>query len=103
MLPALDARKSKEKRLPIVISYANKERLITVPTLESSSGSRQAQAAWNVIVDWNVEDRVKIFCCDTTASNTRRDTQKIYNLTTRCHAPSLMDDESNLFLKNIIT
>lgn len=70
LLPALDARKSKEERLPIVISYGNKEQLIAVPRLESSSGSGQAQAVWNAIVDWNLEDKVQILCCDTTASNT---------------------------------
>ncbi|KAG8239517.1 hypothetical protein J437_LFUL018936 [Ladona fulva] len=46
------------KRLPIVILYVNKEQLIAVPRLESSSGSRQAQAVWNAIVGWNLEDKV---------------------------------------------
>lgn len=31
LLPALDSRKSKEERLPIVISYDNNEQLIAVP------------------------------------------------------------------------
>ncbi|CAG9793804.1 unnamed protein product [Diatraea saccharalis] len=70
LLPALDARKSKEERLPIVISYDNNEQLIAVPKLVNSSGSEQAQAVWNAIIDWNLEDRVQILCCDTTASNT---------------------------------
>lgn len=72
LLPALDVRKSKEERLPIVISYDNKEQLIAVPKLENSSGSEQAQAVWNAIVDWNLEDKAQILCCDTTASNTGR-------------------------------
>lgn len=72
LLPALDSRKSKEERLPIVISYGNKEQLIAVPKLENSSGSEQAQAVWNAIIDWNLEDTVQILCCDTTASNTGR-------------------------------
>lgn len=72
LLPALDARKSKEERLPIVISYGNKEQLIAVPKLDNSSGSEQAQAVWNAIIDWNLEDKVQILCCDTTASNTGR-------------------------------
>ena len=58
LLPALDARKSKEEHLPIVISYANKEQLINVPRLESSSGSGQAQAVCNAIVDRNLKDKV---------------------------------------------
>lgn len=72
LLSALDSRKSKEERLPIVISYDNNEQLIAVPKLDSSSGSEQAQAVWNAIINWNLEDRVQILCCDTTASNTGR-------------------------------
>lgn len=72
LLPALDVRKCKEERLPIVITYDNKEQLIAVPKLDSSTGSEQAQAVWNAIVDWNLEDKVQILCCDTTASNTGR-------------------------------
>lgn len=60
------------QRLPIVISYGNKEQLISVPRLESSSGKEQTQAVWNAIVDWNLEDKVQILCCDSTASNTGR-------------------------------
>ena len=41
---ALDSRKSKEERLPIVISYDDNEQLIAVPKLDSSSGSEQSQA-----------------------------------------------------------
>ncbi|GBL81331.1 hypothetical protein AVEN_143641-1 [Araneus ventricosus] len=37
-LPALSARKSKEERLPIVISYGLKEQLIAVPRLDNSTG-----------------------------------------------------------------
>ncbi|KAG8231000.1 hypothetical protein J437_LFUL010016 [Ladona fulva] len=61
LLPALDARKSKEERPPIVILYVNKEQLIAVPRSESSSGSKEAQAVWNTIVDWKIEDKVQFF------------------------------------------
>ncbi|GBM43851.1 hypothetical protein AVEN_256725-1 [Araneus ventricosus] len=44
LLPALSARKSKEERLPIVISYGLKEQLIAVPRLDNSTGTEQAQA-----------------------------------------------------------
>ncbi|KAG8227806.1 hypothetical protein J437_LFUL006220 [Ladona fulva] len=47
------------------------KQLIAVRRLESFSGSREAQAVWNAIVDWNLEDKVQFFCCDTTASNTQ--------------------------------
>lgn len=72
LLPALDSRKSKEERLPMVISYNKKEQLIAVPRLESSSESEQAQAVWNALRDWDLEDKVQILCCDTTSSNTGR-------------------------------
>nr|CAH7719255.1 unnamed protein product [Callosobruchus chinensis] len=72
LLPALDARKSKEERLPILITHGNKEQLLVDPKLENSSGKEQAQAVWNAILSWNLEDKVQIFCCDTTSSNTGR-------------------------------
>lgn len=72
LLPALDSRKFKEERLPIVITYDDKEQLIAVPKLDNSTGVEQAQAVWNAIIDWNLEDKVQILCCDTTASNTGR-------------------------------
>ncbi|GBN04125.1 hypothetical protein AVEN_232542-1 [Araneus ventricosus] len=72
LLPALSARKSKEERLPIVISYGLKEQLIAVPRLDNSTGKEQEQAFWKAILDWNLENKVQILCCDTTASNTGR-------------------------------
>lgn len=72
LLPALDSRKSKEERLPIVITYDNKEQIIAVPKLDSSTGREQADAVWDAITNWNLEDKVQILCCDTTASNTGR-------------------------------
>lgn len=72
LLPALDSRKCKEERLPIVISYDDKEQLIAVPKLDNSTGSEQAQAILDAIMNWNLEDKVQILCCDTTASNTGR-------------------------------
>ncbi|GBM46493.1 hypothetical protein AVEN_78885-1 [Araneus ventricosus] len=38
LLPALSARKLKEERLPIVISYGLKKQLIAVPRLDNSTG-----------------------------------------------------------------
>ncbi|GBM62131.1 hypothetical protein AVEN_207620-1 [Araneus ventricosus] len=51
LLPALSARKSKEERLPIVISYGFKKQLITVPRLDNSTGKEQAQAVWKAVLD----------------------------------------------------
>ncbi|GBO42428.1 hypothetical protein AVEN_241147-1 [Araneus ventricosus] len=72
LFPALSARKSKEERLPIIISYGLKEQLIAVPRLDTSTGKEQTQAFWKAILDWNLEDKVQILCCDNTASNTGR-------------------------------
>ncbi|GBN90161.1 hypothetical protein AVEN_230319-1 [Araneus ventricosus] len=72
LLSALSARKSKEERLPTVISFGLKEQLIVVPRLDNSTGKEQVQAFWKAILDWNLEDKVQILCCDTTASNTGR-------------------------------
>ncbi|GBO44033.1 hypothetical protein AVEN_162617-1 [Araneus ventricosus] len=69
LLPALCAQKSKEECLPIAISYGLKEQLIAVPRLNNSTGKEQAQAVWKVILDWNLEEKVQILSCDTTASN----------------------------------
>ena len=49
LLPALNVRGTKEERLPIVISYENKEKLLAVPKLANSSGKEQAQAVFNTI------------------------------------------------------
>ncbi|GBN12167.1 hypothetical protein AVEN_269036-1 [Araneus ventricosus] len=51
LLPALNARKSKEERLPIVISYGLKRQLIALPRLDNSTGKEQAQAVWKAILD----------------------------------------------------
>ncbi|GBM82615.1 hypothetical protein AVEN_124289-1 [Araneus ventricosus] len=68
LLLALSARKSKEERLPIIISYGLKEQLIAVPRLDNSTGKEQAQAFWKAVLDWNLENNVHILCC--VASNT---------------------------------
>ncbi|GBM75769.1 hypothetical protein AVEN_7009-1 [Araneus ventricosus] len=51
LLPALSARKSKEERLPIVISYGLKKQLIAVPRLDNSTGKEQTHAVWKAILD----------------------------------------------------
>ncbi|XP_067621941.1 uncharacterized protein [Eurosta solidaginis] len=72
LLPSLNVKSSKEERLPIVISFEEKEQILAVPKLESSSGKNQANAVLNTLNDWNLNDKVQIMCCDTTASNTGR-------------------------------
>lgn len=72
LLPGLDVRSCKEERLPIIITYDGNEQLLAVPKLDSSSGKDQAKAVSNALHDWNLNEKVQIMCCDTTASNTGR-------------------------------
>lgn len=72
LLPGLDIRSLKEERLPILVSFDDREQLLAVPKIESSSGKDQAKAISNALFDWNLNDKVQIMCCDTTASNTGR-------------------------------
>ncbi|CAH1101153.1 unnamed protein product [Psylliodes chrysocephalus] len=72
LLPELDVRSFKEERLPILISFGEKEQLLAVPKLESLSGQDQAKAVLNAFYDWNVDEKVQIMCCDTTVFNTGR-------------------------------
>ncbi|GBM42866.1 hypothetical protein AVEN_83402-1 [Araneus ventricosus] len=55
LLPALSARKSKEERLPIVISYGLKKQLIAVPRLDNSTSKEQVTGFLEV--DLRLESR----------------------------------------------
>ena len=70
LLPGLDIRSPKQELLPVLISFEEKELLLAVPKLKSSSGKAQAKAVLDALHDWNLHDQVQIMCCDTTASNT---------------------------------
>lgn len=72
LLPGLNVTGTKEERLPILISFGEKDQLLAVPKLDSSTGKDQAEAVFNALSDWNLNDKVQIMCCDTTASNTGR-------------------------------
>lgn len=70
LLPALNQIKCTEERLPIIITFGNKEQILAVPKLKNSSGTEQAEAVSKALTDWDLRDKVQIMCCDTTASNT---------------------------------
>lgn len=72
LLPALNVRDTKEERLPIIVSFGDREQLIGVPKLQNSSGEEQANAVWTALTHWGLENNVQILCSDTTASNTGR-------------------------------
>lgn len=69
MLPAITGIE-KVDRLAILITGCATEQLLAVPELDSSSGQRQAEAVIDTLREWNVTDRVKALCFDTTSSNT---------------------------------
>ena len=70
LLSGLDVRSPKEERLLVLISFEEKEQLLSVPKLDSSPGKAQAKAVLDALHDWNLDDQVQIMCCTTTASNT---------------------------------
>ena len=70
MLPGLDVRSPKEERLPVLISFDEKELLLAVSKLDNSSGKAQAKAVLDALDDWNLDDQVQIMGCEITASNT---------------------------------
>ena len=63
LLPGLDIRSFKEERLPVLISLEEKELLLAVPKLDSSSGKSQAKAVLDLLHDWNLDNQVQIMCC----------------------------------------
>lgn len=68
MLPSM-LRREMADRLPVVISSGKSEKLLGVPELEDGSGNSQANAIFEVVIDWGLSDSVKAICCDTTPTN----------------------------------
>ncbi|KAL4090193.1 hypothetical protein QTP88_025092 [Uroleucon formosanum] len=69
LLPALTG---KVDRLPIVASVNGHEQLLGVPALNTGTGSDQANAVYQTLVEWCLTENIQAFCSDTTASNTGR-------------------------------
>lgn len=59
-------------RLPIIASVNGREQLLGVPALTSGTGREQANAVYQTLVDWCLDENVQALCSDTTASNTGR-------------------------------
>lgn len=57
-------------RLPILISGEGIDQLLAVPKLSSGKGEATASAVYDTAVDWDICDKVKCMCFDTTAANT---------------------------------
>lgn len=71
LLPTLTG-KGLVDRLPIIASVNGQEQLLGVPTLNTGTGLEQANAVYQTLVDWCLDENVQAFCSDTTASNTGR-------------------------------
>ena len=59
----------KEDRLAIIITDGEVEQIIGIPIIQNSSGREQSHAVFEVLLDWDMADKVKALCCDTTTSN----------------------------------
>lgn len=59
-------------RLPILVSGKGVDQLLAVPKLPDGKGETMASAIFETILSWNLYDKIKCMCFDTTASNTGR-------------------------------
>ena len=72
LLPDLTGKKNVD-RLPILlVSFGGDTQLLSVPKLPSGTGLAQAEAVFQALKEWNVQDNVQALCFDTTSSNTGR-------------------------------
>lgn len=58
------------ERLPVIASHQGSEQLLGVPKLERATGESIANAAFKVLEDWHITDKVQAICFDTTNTNT---------------------------------
>lgn len=59
-------------RLPMIVSGSGTEQLLSVPKLPSGTGKAMADAMMEVVLAWDVKDRIRALSFDTTSSNTGR-------------------------------
>lgn len=69
LLPEITG-KDKVERLPVIITHNKGEQLIGVPKLSAGTGSEIANAIYELLFEWNIEEYIVACCFDTTASNT---------------------------------
>lgn len=68
MLPALTSKESVD-RLAVLVSGEDTMKLLGVPIITAGTGEAQAQAVYELLLEWNLADRINAMCFDTTASN----------------------------------
>jgi hypothetical protein len=57
-------------RLPILVSGQGVDQLLATPKLSHGTGEAYASAVHDTIASWNLSDKIKCLCFDTTAVNT---------------------------------
>lgn len=60
-------------RLAVIVSGEDVMKLLGVPIITNGTGEAQAQAVYDLLQTWNIEDRIVAMCFDTTSSNTGLD------------------------------
>lgn len=58
------------ERLPVLVSYNGISKLLGAPKIKTSSGSSISAAVHDLLIKWDIADRVSAVGFDTTASNT---------------------------------
>ena len=71
LLPRLTGKETVE-RLPVIITYDGKEKLLGIPAIEKCTGREQALTVLELLDNWKLTDSVKVLCCDTTSTNMGR-------------------------------
>ncbi|XP_055309591.1 uncharacterized protein LOC129573248 [Sitodiplosis mosellana] len=62
--------RSKVDRIAVLVSYNGSFKFLGAPKIESGTGKHIAQAVYNILVEWNISERVVACSFDTTSSNT---------------------------------
>lgn len=70
LMPTMKDSSKKEERLPIIVSGKGVEKILSVPKLLNGKGSVMADAIYQAVDDWNLQNNIVGMCFDTTASNT---------------------------------
>ena len=63
---------AKVDRLPILVSTMGVKKLLTIPKIQTGTGHAIAQAVYNGIREWRLDNLVRAMRFDTASSNTSR-------------------------------
>lgn len=92
---------TKVERIAILVSYDGTSEFLGAPKIPSSSGENIAAAVQNILIQWNISDRIAAMGFNTTSSNTGEKTgaclhlqqifdRKLINLACRHHVYELV-------------